>query len=183
MHFHKQLVQCLGLSLVTKNVGRAEGTRDKRLTPSIIDAQSSQSHTQPVTLNCTNFFYHLEVCFRKFRRAAFLYQSENRAEVPAPTQAPLLTLTKLPARSTSSSLSSCAMKSAITTLKQRFSEPPSEKLKESSKCSICWSDYEGEDRPVNLPERSFLFINSILASLLDFEEQILTQEAVIKEKC
>lgn len=136
--------------------------RDKRLTLSIIATQSSQTHTQPVTLNCTNFFYHLEVCFRKFRRAAFLYQSENQVEVPAPTLTPLLTLTKLPARSTSSSLSippSCAMKTPITTLKQRFSEPPWEKLKENNKCSICWSDYEGEDRPVKLPVGTLSYLS------------------------
>lgn len=43
------------------------------------------------------------------------------------------------------------MDTAIAKLKQRFSEPPTEILEENNKCSICWSDYEEDHRPVKLP--------------------------------
>ena len=43
------------------------------------------------------------------------------------------------------------MNKAIKTLQQRFTEPSADQLQRSPLCGICWSDYDGDDRPVSLP--------------------------------
>lgn len=43
------------------------------------------------------------------------------------------------------------MKKAIAALRQRFAAPSADQLQQNPLCAICWTDYDGEDRPVELP--------------------------------
>ena len=48
------------------------------------------------------------------------------------------------------SLSLSNMDKAIRALRQRFAEPSADDIQQHPLCRICWTDYEGEDRPVRL---------------------------------
>ena len=43
------------------------------------------------------------------------------------------------------------MEKAIATLKQRFTTPSADEIQQHPLCSICWSDYDGDDQAVVLP--------------------------------
>ena len=43
------------------------------------------------------------------------------------------------------------MDQAIRTLRQRFTQPSTELVQRNPLCRICWTNYEGGDRPVRLP--------------------------------
>ena len=43
------------------------------------------------------------------------------------------------------------MEKAIATLKQRFTTPSADEMQQHPLCSICWTDYGGEDQAVKLP--------------------------------
>lgn len=43
------------------------------------------------------------------------------------------------------------MNKTIATLRQSFTEPSADLMQQHPLCGICWTDYDGEDRPVKLP--------------------------------
>ena len=43
------------------------------------------------------------------------------------------------------------MNKAIATLRQRFTTPSADLIQQHPLCGICWNDYDGEDKPVELP--------------------------------
>ena len=43
------------------------------------------------------------------------------------------------------------MEKAMATLKQRFTTPSADQMQQHPLCSICWTDYDGEDHAVVLP--------------------------------
>ena len=43
------------------------------------------------------------------------------------------------------------MNKAIATLRRRFTTPSADLIQQHPLCGICWNDYDGEDKPVELP--------------------------------